>query len=232
MRPPQTSIFNFYAVPSLEPRVLPPQPLPGGAAPHWGPELSDITPRALARPHPRPPHQRMPPARPVPRIARATICRFLCLLGRQHSERPILYLFWVLFCTEKEHRSDVPGDRQKTENPGRGCGRWPWRIRPHTASHAGGPASAASGSSKAHSLQGSRGGLQRGQAWSLCLPSQTVLLSGRGPHRCLRKPLRHLRCGPEQTRTGHALWTFCTVLPPQEGCPQARMSCGYNHTWR
>lgn len=44
----------------------------------------------------------LPTDRCHPRIAWATICRYLCLLGRQHPECPSLYLFWVLFCTERE----------------------------------------------------------------------------------------------------------------------------------
>lgn len=163
---PSVLCSNFYAVPSLEPSVLlPPQSLPGGNAPHWGPELSNITPKALARPHPLPPHRRMPPARPIPRIAWATICRYLCLLGRQHSEGPILYLFWVLFCTEREHRSDFLGQRQKTQKTQEeaaatgldGSGSTCPPILGDLPHQLG-------GSSKAYSLQGSHGGLQRGQA--------------------------------------------------------------------
>lgn len=100
--PLQTSIFNFYAVPNLEPSVLlPPQPLPGGAAPHWGSELSDIT---LMAPGPTlfsPPHQRTSLARPSPRIAQAAISCYLCLLGQQDLECPSC-IYLGLFFLDKE----------------------------------------------------------------------------------------------------------------------------------
>lgn len=143
MRLPQTSIFNFYAVPNLEPSVLlPPQPLPGGAAPHWGSELSDITPMALARPCSLPPHRRTPLARPSPRIGQASICCYLCLLGRQDLECPSCIYFGstpppLFFWTEREHRSVFLGKRQDTKNPGRGCSHQPWWIRLYVSQYPG-----------------------------------------------------------------------------------------------
>lgn len=59
--------------------------------------------------------------------------------------------------------------------------------------------------------------------WSLRLPSRSVLLSG-----CLTSPCVTSGLGPRQTRTSHALCTFCICLPALEGCPPRTKSCGYS----
>lgn len=97
--------------------------------PYWGPEFSNITPKALAQPRSCPPHRQMP--------SQDSLGHHLPLpmpVGAATSGVPeFVFIFGSFFCTEREHRSDFPGERQKTGNQeeaaatglGRSSSTWP-----------------------------------------------------------------------------------------------------------
>lgn len=169
----------------------------------------------------------LPTDRCHPRIAWATICRYLCLLGRQHPECPSFYLFWVLFCTEREHRSNFPGERQKTGNQEEAAAAGLGRSGPTWAPAFGDlPQRPLSPGLSWWPAEGT------GPGTSACCP-RSVLLSWTRPLLLpWQSPSVTSGLGPEQTRTSHALWTFCIFSnchrkdDPKHECPAVTITPG------
>lgn len=170
MQPPVWSPASF-CYPSTSWRRCPPR---------LGPRAQRHHPDGPGPTSSRPPRCRMPAARPVPRIARPTICRYLCLLEAD----PVFIL--GPFCTGGD--TGVSFSEKRTENPGRGCSHQSWWIRLYMSQYFEDPG----GSSKAHTLQGTCGGLQRGQALESSLAIQVC-----APKWLPHQPMCHLRFGAQ-----------------------------------
>lgn len=176
--------------------------------PHWGPEFSDNTPKALAQPCSCPPHRQMPSQDslghhlplPVP-VGAATsgVPEFLFILG------PFLH----------GEGAQERFSRRETEDrkPGRGRSRWPWLIRPYMASCFWGPAPVTT-LSRALMVA-----CRRDRPRSLCLLSQICAPElDKATVAALAEPLRHLRFGTRADQDEPCPVDFLHLLKlPQEG---------------
>lgn len=176
--------------------------------PHWGPEFSDITPKALAQPRSCPPHRQMPSQDslghhlplPVP-VGAATsgVPEFLFILG------PFLH----------GEGAQEQFSRRETEDrkPGRGRSRWPWPIRPYMGSCFWGPAPATT-LSRALMVA-----CRRDRPRNLCLLSQICAPElDEATVAALAEPLRHLRFGTRADQDKPCPVDFLHLLKlPQEG---------------
>lgn len=127
--------------------------------PHWGPEFSDITPKALAQPRSCPPHRQMP--------SQDSLGHHLPLpvpVGAATPGVPEPVFILGPFLHGEGERNDFPGERQKTGNQEEAAAAGLGQSAPYGLLLLGTCPSD-------HSLQGSHGGLQKGQARGLCLLS-------------------------------------------------------------
>lgn len=166
--------------------------------PHWGPEFSDITPKALAQPRSCPPHRQMP--------SQDSLGHHLPLpvpVGAATPGVPEPVFILGPFLHGEGERSDFPGERRQETRK---------MLQPlalanqlHKASCFWGPAPATT-LSRALMVACRRDRPGASACCPICAPEldeATVAASAEPP------PSITSGLGPEQTRTSHALWTFC-----------------------
>lgn len=88
--------------------------------PHWGPEFSDITPKALAQPRSCPPHRQMP--------SQDSLGHHLPLPVPVGAATPGACIYFGSFFARRGREERFSRRETEDREPGGGCSRWPWPI--------------------------------------------------------------------------------------------------------